>query len=86
MKIRISKHARDQATDRNISLDLVRIVAKSPQQIVITEEEGTVCQSRILDYDIKKEMLFRVVVSDVGPIRNVVTVYKTSKIAKYWSG
>jgi len=42
--------------------------------------------STMIDYDMNKEMLFRVVVSDVGLVRNVVTAYKTSKIAKYWSG
>lgn len=45
-----------------------------------------ICQSRIFDYDMDKDMLFRVVVSDAGAIRNVVTAYKTSKIGKYWSG
>jgi hypothetical protein len=86
MMIRISKHAREQAADRNISLDLIKIVAKSPQQMIISEEEGMICQSLIFDYDMNKEMLFRVIVTNIGAVRYVITAYKTSKIEKYWSG
>ncbi len=85
MKIEISGHAKFAAERRNISINMVEAIAENPQQIV---ESGLriICQSILRDENSLREMLYRLVVEDIGNIRKVITVYKTSKIDKYWEG
>ena len=84
MEIIISDHARFEAKRRDVPIDLVMEITQSPQQAVISINGRIICQSRLIDPKLNKEMLFRVVVKDVANQRLVITVYKTSKIEKYW--
>ena len=84
MEILISDHAKFKAGRRDIPLDVLIEVARTPQQEIVYVGGRTICQSKIHDPAAKKEMLFRVVVKDTGDLRKVITVYKTSKIEKYW--
>ena len=43
-------------------------------------------QNKYYDKDEGKDMLLRIIGSEKGDVFEVITVYKTSKIEKYWSG
>jgi len=77
-----SKHVLEELKERNIPRNLVEQVLQAPQQKVPEVENVTCYQSRI---DMKgKEYLLRVMVNErVNPAK-VVTVYRTSKVTKYW--
>jgi len=82
MNFELSAHAQEGLAERNISLQLLQLVLDTPEQI-FEESELKVYQSRHTA-DNGKTYLLRVFVNDrVNPVR-VVTVYKTSKISKYW--
>jgi hypothetical protein len=67
---------------RKISVDLVESVLNNPQQ-VISEKEGRKAYQSKIDVDGRAFLLRVIVVDDVEPAV-VITVYKTSKIDKYW--
>ncbi|MBK7871309.1 MAG: DUF4258 domain-containing protein [Saprospiraceae bacterium] len=81
MEISISLHATDQLAFRKISEEEVLAVVENPDQIV--EEDGLQVYQSILKSG-EKNYLLRVFVNTnkVPPV--VITVYKTSKINKYW--
>lgn len=79
----LTKHAVKEMELRGISLEVVSLVLKNPEQIVYEYGNKKAYQS-VLDYESKGRYLYRVIVDDsVNPMR-VITVYKTSKIEKYW--
>jgi len=81
----LSEHARTQSARRGLSEDVVLGVAKSPEQRLAVRPGREVRQSRIPTPAGGTLYLVRVVV-DSGPVADtVVTVYRTSKIDKYWS-
>ena len=83
MKFRLSNHAREEMERRGIPLALVESVLDSPQQVVIEKSGKEGYQSQI-DFGDGRIFLLRVIVTyDVDP-PVVVTVYRTSKIEKYW--
>lgn len=83
MKFEISGHAKEEINRRRIPLDLVETILQNPQQIVDEYGNKKAYQS-IIDLGTGKDYLIRVIVNDtVAPVK-VVTVYKTSKIKKYW--
>jgi hypothetical protein len=59
-------------------------VVQEPQQIVPSRKGRLIYQSRFFDEQEDKEMLLRVVLDIEGDDFWVVTVYKTSRIEKYW--
>ena len=73
-----SKHALEQMEARGIERDIVENSISRPDQI-LKEEGNTVYQSVLAD----KKHLIRVFVNDKN---RVITVYKTSKIRKYYEG
>jgi hypothetical protein len=79
---RISLHARNEALRRGIPVEVLESVASNPQQVVPAWGGRVVHQSRMMSQD--KECLIRVVVAEKNEERVVVTVYRTSKIDKYW--
>jgi len=83
MNINFSKHALAQMSLRHISLTDAINVLESPDQII--EEEGKkIFQSVFLENN--KPYLIRIFVN-IQKIPNlVITVYKTSKIDKYYEG
>jgi hypothetical protein len=82
MEYRFSRHAQTEMERRKISLDLVKSVLDSPDQIVSEKEGRKVYQSRF-DIGDRVFLLRVIVVDDIEPAV-VITVYKTSKIDKYW--
>jgi hypothetical protein len=82
----ISEHARFEAQRRGIELDQVLSIIESPQEKITTRMNRLVLQSKYYDKIADKEMLFRVIVeSEEGTVK-VISVYRTSKIDKYWIG
>jgi mRNA-degrading endonuclease RelE of RelBE toxin-antitoxin system len=82
MDYKFSSHAQTEMERRKISVDLVESVLDNPQQIISEKEERKAYQSKI-DIGGKAFLLRVIVVDNVEPVV-VITVYKTSKIDKYW--
>jgi len=85
-EIKVSEHASEQASRRGLSEATVLEVARTPEQRVAIRPGREIRQSRITLPAGGRLYLVRVVV-DTGPREDtVVTVYRTSRIDKYWSG
>ncbi len=78
-----SDHARKEMLRRNITQLQIEEVLQSPDQIISVNEERSIYQSR-LELN-QKQYLLRVVGDIRGDLLTVVTIYKTSKVKKYWS-
>ena len=83
MEFEISNHAVVEMRRRGIRRGMVERILMSPEQIIPGKEGRKVYQSRVSFGD-EKTYLVRVIVADdtVPPV--VVTVYRTSRIPKYW--
>ena len=84
MDFEVTEHARDELARRSIPSELLREVLLSPQQIVPTYGNRVVYQSQVYLGEGRTYLLRAIVDDNVHPAE-VVTVYKTSKISKYWS-
>jgi hypothetical protein len=83
MNARLSRHAQDEMVRRGIPQHMVDDVLANPQQVIDMPDGKKAYQSQ-LDFGGGRIFLLRVIVAvDVDP-NLVVTVYRTSKIAKYW--
>jgi len=79
---RISDHAREEAERRGIPLDILQTVMESPGQIIEAHSDRKAYQSKV-EID-GKLYVVRAIVEMTDPL-TVVTVYRTSKVEKYWS-
>jgi len=79
----LTNHARLEMVRRGIAEDLVMAVLDRPEQVV-AEREGLVAYQSRLAMEDGRVMLVRVIVEDRSTPRRVITVYRTSKIDKYW--
>ena len=78
MDYEYSQHVKEQMITRGIEESIVDSVLQNPQQTFMIDTEICAYQSKIED------QLLRVFVNTVrNPIR-IVTVYRTSKVQKYW--
>jgi len=82
--IRISNHAREQMEERGISEEMVLDIVHHPQQSIPDGSEKMIYQSVKLFAAEGKEFLIRVFVNIIKKPNLVITVYRTSKIDKYW--
>ncbi len=78
----ITKHAAEEMEERGITTEILDQVMLSPGQIVPERDELVAFQS-IMDLPACGKMLIRAIVDPSDPKR-VITVYRTSKITKYW--
>ena len=83
MNYQLSLHAQEQLEQREIPLAMVESVIADPQQL-IPQSDGTKVYQSQLDWGRGKIYLLRLVIRDDLEPWLVVTVYKTSKISKYW--
>ena len=81
-RYRISSHALIEAERRGISSSLLRHVLESPDQI-IQAHSGRSAYQAVVTID-AKPYLVRAIVEQGDPLV-VITVYRTSKLEKYWS-
>jgi hypothetical protein len=82
MNFRLSKHAEREMARRGISRDIVEGVLIAPAQKV-PEHGAIACYQSVMAID-QKPYLVRVMVNEATSPPTVVTVYRTSKIEKYW--
>ena len=78
----ITKHAAEEMEERGITAEVLDQVMQSPGQVV-TERDDLVAYQAVLHFADCGNMLVRAIVDPSNPKR-VITVYRTSKIAKYW--
>jgi len=83
-RVVLSEHAKQGATRRGIPETVVRRVARSPEQTVLLRSGREVRQSRHSFLPDETIYLIRVIVDVTPGLVTVVTVYRTSKVAKYW--
>ncbi len=83
MKFDFSKHAIEQMELREIDIDVAKRILIKPDQI-IEELDKRIYQSISLIND--KPCLIRIFVNKLKIPNLVITVYKTSKISKYYEG
>jgi hypothetical protein len=79
----LSNHAQTEIERRGISISLVESVLANPQQIV-SEKEGRKAYQSQVDFGGGRRFLLRVIVADDVQPMVVITVYRTSRIEKYW--
>ncbi len=82
--ILITAHAEEQGARRNIAREMVLDTVENPQQRVAGTGGRQVYQSQYFDNEEEKQMLLRVIVATRGEDLIAISVYKTSKIGKYW--
>lgn len=82
MKFHYSKHVHEELEKRKLPQSLLEEVLEAPEQKVPEVDEITCYQSRV-EIDGQRYLL-RVMVNDTVSPPVVVTVYRTSKITKYW--
>jgi hypothetical protein len=82
--ILISTHALEQMADRGITEEQVLQTINSPGQELEEPPDKRVYQSVLPFGADGKEYLLRVFVNIVKQPKVVITVYKTSKVEKYW--
>ncbi len=83
---RLTEHAKLEMARRQISEAEVGQVLTAPEQSEAVNPERVVYQSRVIWGRIPGPYLLRVVVDIEREPPEVVTVYRTSKISKYWRG
>ena len=82
MNLHFSDHAKEQMEDRDISIEMILGVVENPEQKYNQEIDETVCQSKVNFGE--KVYLLRVFVNYTESPPTVISVYRTSKIQKYW--
>ncbi len=80
-----TEHALFEVKRRAVSEELVRTILLSPEQRVEVRAGRVALQSKIAMGEPAKQYLVRVFVDIDRYPAEVVTVYRTSKIEKYWS-
>ena len=83
MRYRKSKHAEDEIIRRGIPESVVDDILQNPEQVIEMNNDTKIYQSRI-DLGKGKIYLIRAIINDSIDPGVVITVYKTSKIEKYW--
>ena len=84
--IRWSAHARKKAANREVQENEVERTILRPDSIVLGQSRRRIFMRRYFDAILETEMLLRVVVEETETELTVVTLYKTSKFAKYEGG
>ena len=83
MRYRVSKHARRECERRRISLSVLDQVMQEPQQ-VLSERDGKRSYQSQIEFPNARTFLVRAIVDDMEQPATVVTVYRTTRIEKYW--
>jgi hypothetical protein len=83
MRFRLSRHAEEELQLRDISSAVITSVLERPEQTVPEHSGRTAYQSRV-DFGEGRVLLVRAIVDTSVDPAVVVTVYRTSRIAKYW--
>jgi hypothetical protein len=79
-----TNHALTEMARREISQEDVRTVLANPEQMEIVREGRAVYQAKLEIGEPPKTYVLRVFVDIDRKPPHIVTVYRTSKIEKYW--
>ncbi len=82
-EIIFSNHALEQMQMRGVSIEIARSILATPQQII--SEPGKKIYQPVINFDTGK-YLVRLFVNIIKEPNLVITVYRTSKIDKYYEG
>jgi hypothetical protein len=83
-RVILSTHAARQLSRRAIPEALAIAVAATPDQILVVRAGRQIRQSIISFSPGGRRYLVRAIVDVLGDDIRVVTVYRTSRVAKYW--
>jgi len=83
MNFELSLHAQKEMRRREISPQQVERVLDSPQQI-LTQADGVKIYQSQVNFPSGKRYLIRIFLNTAVDPAIVVTLYRTSKIQKYW--
>ena len=83
-RYRLTDHAKDEMVRRQISEEDVAKVLAAPEQTETVRDGREVYQSRLASGEPPITYLLRIFVDTDRQPPEVVTVYRTSKITKYW--
>jgi hypothetical protein len=83
MRWRLSRHAREEISRRNLVWESIAETIVNPHQVVPVENDLKAYQSLVRSEE-GRRLLLRVIVDDSVDPMVVVTVYRTSKVDKYW--
>ncbi len=81
----LTAHAEEQVQSRSIPRELILGTIENPQQSISGYKARRIHQSRYYDGFENKEMLIRIITEIRGDDVIVISIYKTSKLEKYWS-
>lgn len=81
--VKYSNHAEEELLRRKISKKIIEKIINDPEQTLESEDDIIIYQS-IVKFENKKKYLVRAIVAKNKNPNLVITVYKTSKIKKYW--
>jgi hypothetical protein len=81
--LRWTSHALAALVDRNIDQAEVDQTIAAPELSILDSPKRVVLMRRYFDVHLGREMLLRVVVEETPEERAVITLYKTSQIARY---
>jgi len=84
VRYRFTTHMRNEMVRRRIGEEDVAKVLAAPEQTEVVREGREVYQSRFEAGEPSQTYLLRVFVDVDREPPEVVTVYRTSKVAKYW--
>ncbi|MBU1125433.1 MAG: DUF4258 domain-containing protein [Candidatus Omnitrophica bacterium] len=77
------RHARDRLAERGIDEAIVLEALKKPDQVIHSAGQKIIHKA-YRDSQSQKEYLLRIFVDEYAGTQVIRTVYRTSKISKYW--
>jgi hypothetical protein len=80
----LTKHAQEEMAIRGIPESILDVVMQTPGEVVPEKEELVAYQS-VISFP-EGPMLLRAIVADQDQPMRIITVYRTSKMEKYWRG
>lgn len=83
-RVIVTGHALQQMQRRSVSEDLVKRIIEAPEQSEEVRPGRLVLQSKIMMGEPLSQFVIRIFVDVVGESLEVVTVYRTRKVEKYW--
>jgi hypothetical protein len=83
---RLTDHARFEMIRRQISEEEVARILSNPEQVLEVRPSRFIYQARVKFGESSKTYLLRVFVDNDRNPPEVVTVYRTRKVDKYWRG
>ena len=83
MTFELTAHAEAEMVRRKISMGMIHELLNAPQQILPAQGRRQIYQSKVT-VGSSREYLLRAVIDVETEPSTVVTVYRTSKILKYW--